>query len=119
MDHYRMYLYRDGHIQAGQAFSASNDIEATETAGFIYEACSDVADACELWRGAECVARMSAQPGDAMITPRDLVERYDAMANDQQQSIRDLEEDLRNSWSCIRESKKLLHTVLRLRDRSS
>jgi hypothetical protein len=118
VDHYRIFLYRDGHIQAGQAFSASNDAKAAQTANFIYEASSDVADACELWRGAECVARMSTEPGNPVITPRELVERYYAMADDQQQSIRDLEEDLRNSWSCIRESKKLFRTMQRLRDRS-
>jgi hypothetical protein len=118
MDHYRMYLYRGGHIQAGQAFSASNDAEATETASFLYQACSDVADACELWRGAECVAKISTEPGNPAMTPDELVRRYDAMADYQRQNIRNLEDDLRNAWSCIRESKKLFHTVQRLRDRS-
>ena len=113
-----MYLYRDGHIQAGQAFSAANDAEATETASFLYEASSDVADACELWRGAECVAKISAEPDSPTTTPDDLLRRYDAMVDHQRQNIRDLEDDLRNSWSCIRESRRLFHTMQRLRDRS-
>jgi hypothetical protein len=114
VEHYRIYFFRDQHIQAGQAFSAPDDTEAMETAGLLYAACSDVAAACELWRGAKCVAKVSAECGKPKTPTTEIVKQLDEIGEVRRLIIRDLVDDLQCSWSCIRSSRKLVEISARL-----
>jgi hypothetical protein len=114
VEHYRIYFFRDEHIQAGHAFSAPDDTEAMETAGLLYAACSDVVAACELWRGTTCVTKVNAECGTPKTRTSEMVKLLDELVEFRRIVIRNLVDDLQCSWSCIRSSRKLVETGARL-----
>ena len=105
--HYRLYLYRNDHIRAGQAFSAFSDQEAYEIGSVLYDACSDVMDGCEVWRGSDQVATIRSTSEQPIVTIQDLTAV-------RQHHIVTLEESLSSSFTCIRESRRLLDLLSRL-----
>jgi hypothetical protein len=114
VEHYRFYLFRDEQIQAGHAFSAPDDTEAMETASLVCAACSDVVAACEVWRGATCVAKVNAECGTPRTRTTEMVKLLGEMGESRRIVIRDLVDDLQCHWSCIRSSRKLVEISARL-----
>jgi hypothetical protein len=93
----RLYLFRDGHIIAGQSFLAFSDEEALEMCSAVYDDCSDVADSCEVWHGDQLKAAVSWKSRRARFPVETAL----------QANIVELEEALSSSFACIRESRRL------------
>lgn len=110
--HYRFYLVDGGdRFQAAEAFSAPDDAQAAAIAGFCHQACSDVFDGFELWRGTDRVAKYSiALAGAAAAGPA-----FAEVVRGHQQTILELEDRLQSTFACIRHSKKLLEVTAGLR----
>jgi hypothetical protein len=94
---------------APESFCASDETEAKEVAGTVYEACSDVFYGYELWCGPERVAKC----GRKLTSDEPL--RLSEVVWHRQGNILDLEDRLQNTFSCIRESRKLLAATAALR----
>jgi len=108
---FRIYLLdATSRIRAAESFSADDDVEAGEIAAATYDACSDVFEGYELWRGATCIARDRRQAKDAV--------RLNAweIAMMRQDNILDLEDRLHRSFACIRESSRMLTISSQLRE---
>jgi hypothetical protein len=103
---YRLYLYQNEAIRAGQAFSAFSDQEAYEVGSILYDACSDIMNGCEVWRGPDRVATIRSISQQPNFTIQDLTAV-------RQHHIVTLEESLSNSFTCIRESRRLLDLLSR------
>jgi len=108
MNRYRAYYYRENQLQASQAFAASSDAEAAETVSLLCDACSDVVEVGEVWRGAECIAKTYVGRGSAGSGSDEMARLLGDTGDFRQAVIRNLAEDLSSSWSCIRGSRKLL-----------
>jgi hypothetical protein len=100
MDRYRIFFFRGEHIRAGGPMSAESDAEAAETAALLYDACSDVIESCEVWRGADCVAKLNRHSAGLSVSLVDLVEARKGY-------VIELAETLQSSFSFIRESRRL------------
>lgn len=110
---YRFYLLdEDDRFRAAESFYASTDIQAAEIAASVHEACADVFDGYELWRGAECLMRRQRN-----LAP-DAKPISWAMAKARQEKTIELEERLQNGFACVRKSQRLLETTATLRDRT-
>jgi len=102
---YRLYLWRNEHIQAGQNFPAANDAVALEIGSIIYEACSDVVDGWEVWRGRDRVPpKLATNVGESLA---EVVEF-------RQKHLAELEEIMQSSFACLRESRRLLDRLCQL-----
>jgi hypothetical protein len=101
-------FFQDQRIRAGSSLSAHSDAEATEIATLLYDACSDVIDSCEIWRGADCVARIDRQSAPPSESLEDSAEAP-------RSHVIQLAETLQNSFSFIRESRRLREKLERLR----
>ena len=101
MKNYRLYLLRDGHIWAGRPFAAFSDEEAVEVGGAVFDGCSDVAETCEVWQGDKLKVALGPDFRRAPCRLEDLVAA-------RQRNVVELEEALCNSFTCIRESMRLL-----------
>ncbi len=107
MGRYRIYFFRGDHIRAGGPLSAQSHADATQTAMLLYDACSDVIERCEVWRGADHVATIDRHSSASPVSLEDLVEP-------QLSYVIELTEALQNSFSFMRESKRLRQTLKRL-----
>ena len=105
MCNYRIFLTRDAVVQAGQSFAASDDQEATEIGSVLCDACSDVVDGFEIWRGAERVA------ADPSISRNGTT--LEGLIAARQYHVVQLEESLASSFECIRTSRRLLNLLYR------
>jgi hypothetical protein len=104
---YRVYLLQTDNIRAGQSFSAFSDYEALEVGSVLCDACSDVVDGWEVWRGPDRVAAVPSISRHSRITLQELTAI-------RQHHVRELEESLSRSFACIRESRRLLDLLSRL-----
>jgi hypothetical protein len=111
---YRFYLVDvNDRIRAGESFSASDDREAREVAALVHDNCSDAFAGYELWRGTARIAHFrQEQPGTGEINLTDVVRRRQA-------NILELEDRLQTTFSCMRESRKLLKATALLRTDST
>jgi len=106
MDRYRIYFFRGEHIRAGGPLSAQSDADATQMAALLYDACSDVIERCEVWRGADRVAEIGRHSSISPVSLEDAVEA-------QRRHVIELAEALRDSFSFMRESKRLCQKLER------
>lgn len=104
---YRVYLMDEHrHIRAAESFAADCNNEALEITAVLYDACSDTFPACELWQANTMIGRLPASSPQA-----------DGFAHDylglgrRQRDILELEELLRQSFACMRESRRLLRAM--------
>jgi hypothetical protein len=109
---YRLYLLdENAHFRAGESFSAVGDTEAAEIAAAVYNACADVFDGYELWRGTQCVLQIrNCLVPDGPITLSDVVAA-------RQENVLDLEERLQRTFACVAASRTLLAATNGLRKR--
>jgi hypothetical protein len=104
---YRIYLLDEaGHIQAAEAFSAKDDITATNVSQDVFEACSDVTEGYEVWRGAERIRQIID-----LVRARRL--RYDAkkIRELREEGAIEVEERLQRTFAIIRRSERLLEVL--------
>ncbi|HUB44861.1 MAG TPA: hypothetical protein VMB73_07745 [Acetobacteraceae bacterium] len=107
---FRIYLLdAASRIRAAESFSAADDVEAAEVGATTFDACSDVFDGFEVWRGSTRVAR-GRRTGKTVAR----LNAWDVVMM-QQENILDLEERLHRSFACIRESSRLLTVTAHLR----
>jgi len=108
---FRIYLLdATSRIRAAESFSATDDSEAAEVALATYDACSDIFEGYELWRGS---TRLAGSLPASRNSPR--LNAW-SMAMMQQDNVLDLEERLHRSFACIRESSRLLTISSQLRE---
>ena len=104
---YRVYLLGNkARIRAAENFEARDDATAAVMAADLYLACSDVFSGFELWRGVSIVA--------ALDDVNDQLPVDEAIGECQVDELLDLEERLRDSFGCVRKSRKLLEASARL-----
>ena len=112
MQSYRVYLLDShGRIEAAESFSASGNVDATEVAASIYDACSDVFGGFEIWHGGERIS----QAGTGAT--RQSKPAFDEAIQRHQDTVLDIEEKLFRAFACVNRSRKLLETSAKLRDR--
>ena len=108
---YRVYLLEaNGHIRAGESFSTEFDSEAIWIASVVYDACSDVFPACEVWRGSTMMAKLA--PASPLPTQAPLLSPEVC-----QKTVIELAERLQRSFACVRESRRLMHVLNDLKGR--
>jgi hypothetical protein len=101
---YRFYLLDENeHIRAGESFTASDDAQATEVAAAVHSACSDVFDGYELWRGNARVAK-TRRTRHVSSSAQEIVEA-------RQENVLDLMDRLQRTFTCVRESRRLLQVT--------
>jgi hypothetical protein len=110
ISNYHLYLLGpDLFVRASERFSALNDAEAEALATVVFKASSDVFGASELYRG------------DTRIMLRRRTDDFDGPRDEQlasipvrQETLIQLVESLRGSFSCVRESSALLRAYKEL-----
>ena len=70
---YQIYLLADGRTQAREDFPADDDVAAIRIARALYDACSDVCEAFELWQGKREI-RAAQRTNHATVRLADLIE---------------------------------------------
>jgi len=118
---YWLYLLNcTDDLRAADSFMSEDENEAREIAAATYDACSDVFDGYELWHCGKLIVkkkgrRVPKRPPlpvplwSSMGTEPIEVERR------RQENALELEERLQETFTCIRESRKLLVATARLR----
>jgi len=102
---YRLYLLDAAQkIAAAEAFIATDDLEALETAAILFRATDDVFAAYEVWCGPRHVT------GAGVWHQADGTGLAD-LAEGQQLRMLDLEERLLSSFACVRRSRALLEAT--------
>lgn len=94
----------------GESFSTEFDNEALWIASVIYNACSDVFPACEVWRGSTMMAKLplaSQPPAPAPLLSPEVC----------QKTAIELAERLQRSFACVRESRRLMDALTDLKAR--
>lgn len=108
---YRVYLLEaNGTSVLGESFSTEFDNEALWIASVIYNACSDVFPACEVWRGSTMMAKLplaSQPPAPAPLLSPEVC----------QKTAIELAERLQRSFACVRESRRLMDALTDLKAR--
>jgi hypothetical protein len=107
---FRIYLLdKASRIRAAESFSAADDAEAADVGAATFDACSDVFDGFEVWRGSTRVTG-GGRTGKNVSQ----LNAWDVVMT-QQRNILDLEERLHQSFACMRESSRLLAITAHLR----
>jgi len=83
---YRIYFVGPGRISARQDFEADEDVAAIRIARVLYDACSDVCEAFELWQGRREI-RAAQQPHYASARLSDLIEAHQRVTIDREEAI--------------------------------
>jgi hypothetical protein len=110
---YRIYLLdTKGHIEAAESFPATTDEDAAAVASSVYRASNDVFSGYELWIGNQRIS--STQSAHAK---RERKQNLDVAIQRHQDAILELEERLQNAFSCVKRSRKLIHTLAGIRAR--
>ena len=120
MNYWLYLLSRTDDLRAADSFNAEDENEAREIAAATYDACSDVFEGYELWQCGKLVAkkklgrvaRRAPSPGPLWLSMgTELIE----VKRRRQENALELEERLQETFTCIRESRKLLVATARLR----
>jgi hypothetical protein len=102
---YRIYLLSlEGRIAGAESFYSTGDDEAAEMAFDLYSLSSDVVVGYELWRGAVRLVQ-------ALDRPKPGSPNFDDMLISRQERMLELQERLRSTFACIRQSRQLLEAT--------
>lgn len=115
---YRVYLLtRADRVRAAEDFVAADDAEATEIAAALQEVTADVFGGCEVWRGTKHVATLylkpSQHPRAVKIPSASSLDARLIASPVRQERFVQLEEQLLNSFECVKERRRLLETLRR------
>ena len=100
---YRMYFFIDHRIHGQEDFQADDDVAAIRIARVLYDACSDVCEAFELWQGTREI-RDAKQAYHATAQLADLIEAHQRVTIDSEEAIKD------SKWMIAR-SRRLIETL--------
>jgi hypothetical protein len=104
---YQVSFIADGRTQGREDFQADDDVAAIRIARVLYDACSDVCEAFELWQGRREI-RAAQQPHHATMRLADLIEAH-------QRVTLDREEAISQSKGMIARSRRLIATLDRIK----
>ena len=100
---YQIYFLADGRTQAREDVQADDDVAAIRIARVLYDACSDVCEAFELWQGSREI-RAAQQPYHATARLADLIEAHQRVTIDREEAIS-------QSKGMIARSRRLIATL--------
>ena len=83
---YQVCFVADGRTQLRENFQADDDVAAIRIARVLYDACSDVCEAFELWQGRREI-RAAQQPHYASARLSDLIEAHQRVTIDREEAI--------------------------------
>ena len=104
MSPYRMYFQIHGRTRGRDDFEANDDVAAVRIARVLYDMCSDVCDAFELWQGKRLIPAQQAHHQKANLA--DLIEAHQRVAIEREEYIS------QSRWMIAR-SKRLIETLNR------
>jgi hypothetical protein len=99
---YRLYFLASGRIRAAEEFEANNDIDAIRIARLVYDACSDMCEAFELWQATRLIR--TRPPPYSGVSLSDLTENH-------QRIVIEREEVIRNSHWALARSQRLIEAL--------
>src|SRR5262249_21927719 len=100
---YRTYFLLDDRIHGREDFQADDDVAAIRIARVLYDACSDVCEAFELWQGRREI-RAAQQPHHVTARLADLIEAHQRVTIDREEAIS-------QSKGMIARSRRLIATL--------
>ena len=83
---YQVCFVADGRIQVRENFQTDDDLAAIRIARVLYDACSDVCEAFELWLGRREI-RAAQQLHHATVRVADLTEAHQRVTIDREEAI--------------------------------
>jgi hypothetical protein len=108
---YRLYFHHGKDRIAIHAFEAETDIAALALAYALQEACSDLCDRFELWRGLRIIARSADRRGTKRLP------HLEEIAAQMQATVLEQQRQLLRSRQVISKSRKLLVAMEQLRSK--
>ena len=108
---YQIYFLADGRTQGREEFQADDDVAAIRIARVLYDACSDVCEAFELWQETRQI-RAAQQPHHATTRLADLIEAHQRVTIDREEAIS-------QSKGMIARSRRLIATLDEIKSRAT
>ena len=108
---YQIFFLADGRTQCREDLQAEDDVAAIRIARVLYDACSDVCEAFELWQGRREI-RAAQQPHHATARLADLIEAHQRVTIDREEAIS-------QSKGMIARSRRLIATLDEIKSRAT
>ena len=108
---YQIYFLADDRTQGREDFQADDDFAAIRIARVLYDACSDVCEAFELWQGRREI-RAAQQPHHATARFADLIEAHQRVTIEREEAISE-------SKGMIARSRRLIATLDEIKSRAA